>query len=292
MQIGISSYSYSRLVRTGKASQLEIIAMAKEDGFDTIEFSTIAVPEGETLPGFAVKIREECDRVGFDIANYTIGADFLNGSGGNLEAEIERVKKEVDIAHILKARGMRHDATQGFPKDKIGARSFDDALPRLIEGCREVSVYAEQFGIKTMVENHGYFSQDSPRLEKLVCGVNHPNFGLLIDMGNFICADDDPGRAIGLLMPYAIHVHAKDFHLKSGSCPDPGAGWHKTRGGNFFRGSIIGHGDIQLIQCLRVMRAAGYEGVLSIEYEGIEDVREAIGISLANLRSYVSQVYG
>lgn len=272
--------------------QIEVISKAKELGFDALEFSTIVVPEGKTLPEFAKELRAESDRVGIEIANYTIAGDFLNGCGGDLQAEIERLKGEVDIAAILGAPSMRHDATGGFqPGDKRG-RSFEEALPILVEGCRAVSEYAASKGIRTMVENHGFFCQDSLRVEQLAVGVNHPNFGILVDMGNFICVDDDPGIAIGRLMPYAFHVHAKDFHLKPGTAPDPGEGWRISRGGNFWRGAIIGHGDVPIIQCLRAMQRVGYDGVLSIEYEGIEDVLKGIEIGLVNLRRYVATVYG
>ncbi|MBN2308479.1 MAG: sugar phosphate isomerase/epimerase [Candidatus Hydrogenedentes bacterium] len=292
MQIGVSSYSFSRLVRDGSMGQLAVIPKAKEMGFDVIEFSTLAVPEGDTLESFAPKVKAECDRVGFDIANYTIGADFINGSDGNLEAEIERVKGEVRIAEVLGAPGMRHDATRGFPADRPGAKSFDAALPRLVEGCRAVTEYAAERGIRTMVENHGFFCQDSRRVEKLVCGVNHPNFGILIDMGNFCCADEDPPEALGRLMPYASHVHAKDFHRKPGTMAFPGEGWFQSRAANYLRGAIIGHGDVAIVQCLRIMKAAGFDGVLSIEFEGMEEPLRGISLGLANLRRFVAEVYG
>ena len=292
MRIGVSSYSYSRLVRSGQMRQIDLCAKARETGFDAIEFSTIAVPEGETLADFAGKIREECARVGIEIANYTIGADFLNGSDGNVEAEIERVKKEVDIASILGAPGMRHDASRGFAKSLKGARGFDDAIPRLARGCRSVTEYAADLGIKTMVENHGHFCQDSIRVEKLINAVNHPNFGALIDMGNFICVDEDPGQAVGRLMPYAFHVHAKDLHVKPGVEPWPGEGWALTRGGNYLRGAIVGHGNVPVVQCLRVMKQAGYDGVLSIEFEGMEDVLTGIRIGHDNLRRFVAEAAG
>jgi sugar phosphate isomerase/epimerase len=291
MQFGVSSYSYSRLVREGKMTELDVVAKAKEQGFDTLEFSTIHVPAGENLRSYAAKLREACDRAGFRVANYTVGADFLNGSGGDLAAEIERVKEEVRIAEILGAPGMRHDATRGFPPDRTGARSFDDALPILVEGCRAVAEFAADLGIRTMVENHGFFCQDSTRVEKLVSGVNHPNFGVLIDMGNFLCVDEDPGTAVGRLMPYAFHVHAKDFHVKPGTAANPGTGWFQSRGGNFLRGAIIGHGDVPIAQCLRAMKAAGYDGVLSIEFEGMEDPLTGIAIGLENLRKLVAAVY-
>lgn len=292
MKIGVSSYSYSRLVNSGAMLQMDVIAKTKELGFDVLEFSTIAVPEGRTLPDFARELRAEADRVGLEIANYTIGADFLNGSNGDLSAEIERVKREVDIAKILGAPGMRHDATAGFHSGDRRGKSFDDALPILVEGCRAVTEYAAKIGIRTMVENHGYFCQDSLRVEKLAAAVAHENFGILVDMGNFICADDDPGIAVGRLMPYAIHVHAKDFHLKRGGSPHPGEGWNVSRGGNFWRGAIIGHGDVPVVQCLHAMKRMNYGGVLSIEFEGMEDVLTGLRIGQANLRRYVEQVYG
>ena len=289
MKLGVSSYSFSRLVSAGAMGQLEVIAKAREIGFDVIEFSTFALPDGETPLSFAPRVRAECDRVGIEVANYTIGADFLNGSGGDFRAEAERLQDEVRVAEILGAPGMRHDATSGFAPEHVGPRGFDDALETLAAGCRSVTEFAAELGIRTMVENHGFFCQDSDRVEKLVNAVNHPNFGLLVDMGNFLCVDEDPAAAQGRLMPYAFHVHAKDFHVKPGTAADPGRGWFSSRGGNFLRGAIIGHGEVPIRQCLKIMKRAGYDGVLSIEFEGLEDPIEGMEICLENLRRYVGE---
>lgn len=288
MKIGVSSYSFHKLVSSGVMTQLEVIGKAKDMGFDVIEFSTLSLPEGETPLTFAPKVRAECDRVGISVANYTIYADFLNGSDGNLQAEVERLKEEVQVASILGSPGMRHDATWGPSKDRQGARSFDALLPVLAEGCRAVAEYAAGFGIRTMVENHGYFAQDSERVEKLVAAVNHPNFGLLVDMGNFLCADENPAVAVARVLPYAFHVHAKDFHVKSGLEADPGEGWFPSRAGNYLRGAIIGHGNAPIAQCVRLLKRSGYEGVLSVEFEGMEDPIKGIAIGQANLRRFVS----
>ena len=287
MQIGVSSYSYHRLVRSGTLKQIDVIGAAKEAGFDVVEFSTIAVPEGRTLAAFAAELRQEAKHVGLPIGNYTIGADFLNGSGGDLKAEIERVKGEVDIAEILGAPGMRHDATGGFAAGHTGPKGFDDALPRLAEGCRAVTEYAAKKGIRTMVENHGFFCQDSARVEKLANAVGHPNFGVLVDLGNFYCVDENAGDAVGRLARHVFHAHAKDFHIKPGNSFNPGEGWFLSRGGNYLRGAIIGHGDVPLLQALRSLKRSGYNGVLSIEFEGMEDVLAGLRIGQANLRRLV-----
>ena len=75
------------------------------------------------------------------------------------------------------------------------------------------------------------------------------------------------------------------------SMPNPGEGWFRSRGGNYLRGAIIGHGDIPIVRCLEIMKRAGYDGVFSIEFEGMEDNERALNIGLANLKRFVKQVY-
>ena len=287
MKIGVSSYSYSRLVRSGALKQIDVIKAAKDAGFDVIEFSTIAVPEGRTLPDYAVELKAEADAVGIPIANYTIGADFVHGSNGDIDAEVERLKGEVDVAAILGAPGMRHDITYSIKAGESGVHTFEAAIPRIAKGVRAVTEYAASKGIRTMTENHGFISQDSVRVEKLLTAVNHPNFGVLLDLGNFYCADENSAEAVGRLAPYAFHAHAKDFHIKSGCEFNPGEGWFMSRGGNYLRGAIIGHGNVPLLQAIRVLKRNGYDGVLSVEFEGIEDPFAGIRIGQANLRKLV-----
>lgn len=287
MKIGVSSYSFSRLVNSGVMSQLDVVTKTAELGFDAIEFAGFALPEGASPLGFAEEARAACEAHNLEIVNYPIGADFLRGCNGDLQAEIERVKDEVRVAHALGVPGMRHDATAGFPPNHVGAKSFDAALPRVAEGCLAVTEFAAELGIRTMVENHGYFCQDSDRVEKLICTVNHPNFGALIDIGNFACADEECTQAVARLAPYAFHVHAKDFHVKSGLQPFPGDGWFSSRAGNYLRGAIIGHGEIPVTQCLRLIKASGYDGVLSIEFEGMEDPVLGIHLGLSNLKRFL-----
>jgi sugar phosphate isomerase/epimerase len=182
---------------------------------------------------------------------------------------------------------MRHDATYGFAPGKKGAKGFDQALPALVKGCRAVTEYAAEFGMRTMIENHGFFSQDSERVEKVYNGVDHENFGILIDIGNFLCADENPVTAVGRLAPYAAHVHIKDFHVKSGMEPNPGSGWFCSRGGNYLRGSIVGHGNVPVMQCLRIIRNSGYDATMSIEFEGLEDSITGISIGQENLIKFL-----
>lgn len=287
MKFSVSSYSFQRLLNNGTYTQLDLIKIVKDMGFDGIEFIDLMPPEDVTDAEYAATLRKEAKKQGIEIVNYTIGADFLGEKGW--EAEAERLFGQVDIAEILGAKGMRHDATGGFKGEDKKYKSFDSALPILADGCRKVTEYAAKKGIATMVENHGYFCQDSDRVEKLVNAVANPNFGLLVDMGNFMCADDEPAKAVGKLASYAKFVHAKDFHVKSGSGPNPGDGFFCTRGGEYLRGAVVGQGNVPVYQCIQTLKRSGYDGFVSIEFEGVEDNLWAIKTGLENLKRYAAE---
>ena len=61
-----------------------------------------------------------------------------------------------------------------------------------------------------------------------------------------------------------------------------------SRGGNYLRGAIIGQGDVPVRQCINTLKRAGYDGVLSIEFEGMEDPLKGIRIGVDNLRRFIN----
>lgn len=286
MKIGVSLYSFHSYAGNDSLGIKGCIDKAKEFGCEGVDF--VEWGGGMTREEYLKTAKEYgdyCKEVGVEAVCFCVGSDFLNR---DLEPEIERVKGMVDIAAALGAKCMRHDATPGYPNTVKTGRSFDAVLPRLAKAYKEVTLYAKQFGLKTCIENHGFFAQDPERVEKLINAVGDDNFGALVDIGNFACADADHAYAVGLMAPYAIHAHAKDFHKKDGSLPAPGEGWFMSRGGNYLRGSIIGHGDVPVKQCIGILQRAGYEGYLMIEFEGMEDPLKGIRIGADNLRRFLN----
>ncbi len=288
MKIGVSSYSFQQLISSGEETQLSIMKKAKEMGFDGIEFIDLSPADGISEKNYAEMIREESEKLSLPVIIYTVSANLLNDSG--LDAEVERICKKVDIAEILGAKKIRHDAAWSVPDSIRKHAGFEQVLPTLVEGCKKVTEYAKEKDVVTMIENHGFFCQDSERVEKIITGVADDNFGVLLDVGNFSCVDENSAAASGRLTPYIKHIHAKDFHIKSGNGINPGKGFFKSRGGNYLRGSIIGHGDIPVMQCLSIAKNSGYDGYVSVEFEGLESCLDGIEIGLENLRKMTESI--
>lgn len=286
MKTAVSAYSFRKMMLNQGITVFDIIKKAKEIGFDAIEFTNLEIPtENEDVFELAKKVKDEADKTDIEISCYSVSADLLCGSEGNLEKEIEEIKRKVDIANILGVKLMRHDATFNFPKSPLG---FNNVLPRLAEGCKKITEYAKAFGIKTMVENHGFFCQDSDRMEALVNAVNDENFGLQVDMGNFLCVDEDPILAVSRCAHYAYNAHVKDFIRISGQEDSPGEGFITTRGGAYIRGTVAGHGIVPIKQCTLALKKAGYDGFLTLEFEGWEEIEQAVKAGYNKLNQLVN----
>ena len=286
MKIGVSSYSFSKYLTENKCGYLKICDIAKEIGFDGIEFINLNNKnwgiEGDEIE-IAKEIKAHCEKIGLEIAAYTVGANFL---AEDIDAEVERVKRCVDVCVALGAPVMRHDAT--FALKKIPLYSYEDAISEMAPKIREIAEYAESLGVKTCSENHGFIFQAPDRVEELILAVNHKNYGWLCDFGNFLCADCDPAESVYIAAPYTVHAHAKDFLFKSADIEMPAGYQITTAMGNHIRGTVVGHGVVPVRQCINILKRAGYDGYVSLEFEGLEDNIGALKAGYANLRKYIN----
>ncbi|MBQ7822263.1 MAG: sugar phosphate isomerase/epimerase [Clostridia bacterium] len=286
MKISVSSYSFSQYIRAGKMTQLDCVKKAHELGITGIDYIDIDGATQQDRLDNAKLIRAEAEKYGIEIVAYTIGANLFTGNAESDDAEMKKLIDKLDVAEALGASLMRHDMTSALT-GKGDGRSFDLMIPTLAERARRVTEIAASKGIRTCTENHGFISQDAERIERLYNAINHENFGLLIDIGNFACVDDDSVKAVSRLAPYAFHIHAKDFHKRTFE-QGPAEGYFETRGCNYLAGCAIGEGDIPVAQCMAIIKKAGYDGWVTIEYEGGNDCIEGI----ARGRDYLEKVIG
>ncbi len=282
MKLAVCSYSLCQLRNRKEKTELELLQVAKDLGFNYFEFSEINVPEGKDKIEYAKELKAEADKVGINVVQYSIGADFYYGSDGDLDKEIERLKGEIDVAEALGVVGVRHDTCSGPRGDD--SFTFKEVLPRIVKGCKAVTEYAKTKGIKTMTENHGFFCQDSERIVKIIEGVSDENFGTLIDIGNYLCADEYTMDAVKNTAKYASYVHCKDFHIKSKDEILSQDAFFQTRGGNFLRGAVLGHGDVPVYEALKYISENGYDSYVTLEFEGVENCIDGCSWGLNTLK--------
>lgn len=282
MKLGLSLYSLHRALGESGTTVFDLMQWVADNGGEHIE---IVPGNGFSLddnPKLAEQIRHKAESAAIDISNYAVGANFLQPDEASFRAEIERVKHQVDIAHWLGTPNMRHDiASLPIPDSTI--HNFNRDLPRLVEACREVADYASQYNITTSVENHGYYIQASDRIQTLVAAVDRINFRTLVDVGNFMCVDENPVVAVKKNLPIASMIHLKDFHLRPG-IRNYGEGYHPTQGGNWLSCTIVGQGDIDQPEIIRTIKQSGYQGYISIEYEGYGSCYYGSRVGMDNAR--------
>ena len=272
MELGISSYSYFG-AKSASFSMDDAIKHAKSTGFDGMEFS-YGERHGDLSCIDSMKyFSDKCAESG--LKTYCCNGG-INLMAQDMKEQIENGKALVDAAKAFGAPMARCD-TIGGDFGESGFGGIRAAIKRIAEGIGVVADYANENGIKLLVENHGRIMQDSIIVEELINTVNRPYYGALVDIGNFMCADEDSAKGVGRMSRYAMHVHVKDFHFKSGNeIFLPSAGWFKTRGGNYLRGAMLGHGQVPVYQCIKTLADNGYNGALSLEFEGVESTLFAI----------------
>ncbi|GIP52730.1 sugar phosphate isomerase/epimerase family protein [Paenibacillus vini] len=286
MKLGISSYSLFQAMHQGRMNISEVIDWTAGIGASHIEIVPKLGFDFDNDPGLEEQIINKAKAAGIEISNYAIGANFITDTEEAYEAEIARVISEVDRVHRLGAKLMRHDVAS---RQDISIQRFNEDLDKIAAACRRIADHAAQYGITTSVENHGYYVQASDRVQALLHAVDRPNFKTTLDVGNFVCVDENPVTAVKSNLKYASIVHIKDFYIRP-SYRNPGEGWFKSTGGNFLRGAIAGHGDIDLWEIIRAIKSSGYDGFFSIEYEGMEDCLNGTKIAFDNVKRIWDEV--
>lgn len=284
IHLAVCTYSMSRWQREHGKSLLHVIDCLAEQGVTAIEFSGIDKTDPAKVLRRAATLRKRCEKHGLNIIGYCVGAELLRDPRPQAQA-ITNVKRHVDIAQTLGVPVMRHDITHGdftALKKHTGPTTFNAALKIVIPAIREIADYAATRNIKTSLENHGFYCQAPNRVEKIITKVNHPNFGLTMDTGNFLCVNADPVAAVKQLVKYAFHIHVKDFHIKPKKSA-PTTGWIHTPTSIAIRGAITGHGQVDIPAQLKLIRQAGYDGYLSLEFEGLEAPVFAVNEGLSYL---------
>jgi len=261
-------------------TQKKRVDLACEFGFDAVEpFSSaeLALPDLEE----AARLRDYAQGKGKPISCFSAVACLV---GSKAKDEVERLKKYADVCQVLGSPFLHHTLIPGLTSAGM-AFSLPEIRREAARNAREVFDYAEQKGVACVYEDQGYSINGIESFSAYLDELDRPA-GIVADLGNILFVDERPERFVGRFANRIVHVHVKDYLHKSVLGENPGAGWYHTRGGDYLRGTIIGHGVVGFEDVFRQLIAAGYKGYFSLEMDGLEEGYRATRLSLDNMNYY------
>jgi len=206
-RISLAQWSFNRSFRAGVWKNLDMPRIVREKaGLDALEFVNQFF-ENPTL-GYLRRLKKSLADAG--VTPVLIMVDDEDPTAGTDARERRAAavahRKWVDIAHYLGCRAIRCNMRGG----EGDWRQDKDLIARAAESFRDLLAYARGSGIQILIENHGGASSDPDVLARLMKEVNDPQFGLLVDLGNWNKGDDHY-QAIGKTLPWARGISVKDI---------------------------------------------------------------------------------
>ena len=185
------------------------------------------------------------------------------------QSEIRAVGKVIDYCEFFGAKYIRIYGGNIAPGEEND--HWDEKHAKLVESMRTLGDMAAKKGVKLVIENHfNTMTMSARQTADTILEIGHPNVKILYDQANLtFTGNEDWQEATEIQKGLVGHMHVKDLVFKGQnrafvgnddvSHPDEDSRNVITR--------IVGEGIIEWPKILRRMKADGYDGWLSLEYE-------------------------
>jgi sugar phosphate isomerase/epimerase len=256
----------------------DFLAFAKELNVDGVSLETCFFPSMEE-PWFR-ELKAKLDDFGLDRV-YAWGHPSGLEDGMNRRAFDDMVA-QMRNADLIGAGVMRVTPGPGPTDFRYAPRQ--PRLDTLARWFKEAALVAQHHGIKLAVENHGDYTAEE--MLWLIEAVDSPSVGVTFDTGNFLRLLDDPVRAMDKLAKHTFATHIKDLKVREGVSPSE---WF------FFSSTPLGDGLVDLAGVARLLKAAGYGGLLAVEVDHLHpdyhyDEHDAVRRGIQELRRIVDSL--
>jgi sugar phosphate isomerase/epimerase len=234
----------------------EIVRRASQYGYDGVAFRGLGgeldltkVPEFS--PAERANTRRRLREAGLTTSMVLTSAAMMIAEVEKLEASLRLGQSHIDIASDLECPYIRVFGGQ-MP---VGI-SHAAAVRRAGDRLRQLADYGAQKGVYVLIETHDDWVVTS-LLRRAVEAANHPNVGVLWDVHHPVrIPGESVAQAWANIGPWVRCVDCKD------SVTDFAA---RLR----YRYVQIGDGEIPLKDALQILKAAGFDGWLTFEWEKV-----------------------
>ena len=269
-KFSLAQWSMHRMIREEGLDPYAFAEKAKEWGFEGLEYvSGLYYPEleksnysPEAMQSFVDRCNAESEKHGME--NVLIMVDHQ----GDLAAEDAEERKQAAENHHKWVDAAAAMGCHSIRVNLNGTMDTDLWVDASVDGLSMLATYAKEKNINVIVENHGGPSSNAKMLVEVMQKVGMDNCGTLPDFGNFCvkrqagdyyeseCMEEyDKYLGVEELMPFAKAVSAKSYNFDEQG--------NETK---------IDYGRM-----LQIVKAAGYEGFIGVEYEG-QELSETEGI--------------
>ncbi|MGB9681624.1 MAG: sugar phosphate isomerase/epimerase family protein [bacterium] len=273
MRLGVSIWSLHRLYFSGEMDTVKFIEYAGTLEIDGVELLDSFWKNREEE--FS-KVKEALAKYNLEVGAYAISNDFVSDDRTQREKELEKIYNGVDMALKLNTNIVRV-----FSGNLREPYPYEQAKEWIIEGLSEGAKYAEKHNVILALENHGLLAGRSSQVKEIIETVGSKSLRATIDIGNFLLVNQSPVEAVRELAPLASHIHLKDFKIVGEEYQGQA---YKGIGGVRLVGAIVGEGEVDLTEVLKILHNTGYKGYLSLEFEGSEDPKYGTEESIKNTK--------
>ena len=297
MKLGISCFSLNAHQKDGTMTILDIVDWAAQHNCEHLELVPFDMPflleDGTINTELVTQIKARADYWHLELSSLSLGTCVLKDTKEEVRAEMERFKKYMHICTMLGIKRMRCDTCAGrHPLGYNTPQQFEKDFPRLVAAIQELADYATSLGLNTTLENHGLYVNGADRIIRVIEAANRPNLGLTMDVANFRSVDEICDVSVEKCISYAEVIHLKDFYIRPVEqmiTEDPACCYHDhwfstCSGKTLLRGSILGQGDLDIWNILKIIKRSGYDKYISIEFEGLEECCSATESCLKTAR--------
>jgi len=256
MKISCAGYTFDTYFKQKGLTLERYLDVCAEMGLEGVELTQYYFPE--TSPSYLNKLKRQMLRNGLELAGAAIGGSFCLPTPEERTKHVAFTKDWLGISERLGAPCLRVFAGPA-PKGHTEEEAFGWA----VAGLKECAELAAKVGVMIGLENHGGLTGTADGLVRILKSVGSDWVGALLDFGNY---HTDPYAEFEQTAPYAVMTHAK-----------PTADFAGTRDW------------VDFARVGKIMRAAGYRGFLSIEYE--EPGKDAM-IEVPRFAAYLRGITG